>query len=216
RHCRGATAEARAFGAAAAAAAVAAASTRWCPSWRVGPRLRRRPRRGCRTAAATAAGALPQAQGSPLVEVTIATEEPAALAELLLGLGASAATVTPAAAAGGGDPSLEVMRAAPGDPAPLWRHSEVTAMFDCQADLDEVARAVQEAFELEAAPELRPVPVEDKDWVTHVQQLWEPLPLGSRFEVRLPWHPGPPGGEPLEAGRVGLRLEGGAAFGLGD
>ena len=39
--------------------------------------------------------------------------------------------------------------------------------------------------------------------------------LGQGFQVLLPWHDGPEGGA-TSNGRLVLRLEGGAAFGLGD
>lgn len=57
--------------------------------------------------------------------------------------------------------------------------------------------------------------IKDIDWVEHVQRSWKPMNLGQGFQVLLPWHDGPSGGA-TSNGRLVLRLEGGAAFGLGD
>eukprot|EP00928_Gymnodinium_smaydae_P027871 TRINITY_DN21413_c0_g1_i1.p1 TRINITY_DN21413_c0_g1~~TRINITY_DN21413_c0_g1_i1.p1 ORF type:complete len:263 (+),score=59.48 TRINITY_DN21413_c0_g1_i1:90-878(+) len=44
-----------------------------------------------------------------------------------------------------------------------------------------------------------------------------PVKLAKSFEVLLPWHPGPLGGQrAVRSGRIVLRLEGAAGFGLGD
>lgn len=146
-------------------------------------------------------------------------DEVEALMELLLGLGAEAVQAEPASS----EDALEVMRAAPGDAAPLWKRSVVSALFAADADLEAVALSVATAFDLPAPPILRPEPLADRDWMDHVQRCWPPLALGASFEVRLPWHDAPPGdgGAPaahgrLDEGRMVVRLEGGVAFGLGD
>jgi len=43
-----------------------------------------------------------------------------------------------------------------------------------------------------------------------------PVRLAQNFEVRLPWHGGPVGGQRSANGRIVLRLDGGIGFGLGD
>lgn len=147
-----------------------------------------------------------------LIRIKLASNEPEALSELLLGIGACSAAMQPA----GNSDCNEVMRATPDEKVPLWRQSEVTALFPVDTDLAKVADLVHIAMDLAEVPELEPEVVEDKDWVSHVQKNWKPLLLGSRFEVRLPWHDGPAGGCSGPDGRVVLRLEGGVAFGLGD
>jgi len=150
-----------------------------------------------------------------LLRVEMETTEPEAVMELFLGLGAVSASARPALAGNRG--ATEVMREAPGDfAAPLWRESVVSANFNQDVDLSSVAEAVRVAFDLLEAPELKPRLVEDRDWALHVQRNWSPLPLGRHFEVRMPWHSELGIGARTEDGRVVLRLEGGAAFGLGD
>jgi len=152
---------------------------------------------------------------SALVTVELETGEPEALMELLLGLGACATSVR--ANNGDGDPAATaILRATLNDKVPLWKRSLVTAMFDADSDLGMIGEAVRNAFDLPEAPVLRPQPVEDRDWVAHVQKSWDPLLLARGFEVRLPWHGGLAGGSRNEQGRVVLQLKGGAAFGLGD
>ncbi|CAJ1452361.1 unnamed protein product [Effrenium voratum] len=88
-------------------------------------------------------------------------------------------------------------------------------MFAADADIPKILAAVRSCFDLEVLPPWTVTKVQDIDWVEHVQRSWEPLLLGDGFKVLLPWHEGPEGGC-RESQRVVLRLEGGAAFGLGD
>jgi len=133
--------------------------------------------------------------------------------ELLLGCGAVSTSVRAAE----DEAAKELWLETPDEcgKASFWKRSSVAAIFDAEADLGRVAQIVQQAFDLEELPALVPDPVTSRDWVTHVQQLWQPLPLGSGFEVRLPWHEDIRG-TMEDSRRVILQLEGGAAFGLGD
>ncbi|CAE8640862.1 unnamed protein product [Polarella glacialis] len=152
---------------------------------------------------------------SSLVEVEMESTEPEALMELFLGLGALSAAARGNAQPG--KPVETVLRARPNDGTPLWERSIVSGMFPAATDMAKVAEAVRAAFDFDELPDLgQPRVVEDIDWVEHVQKSWEPLSLGAGFRVLLPWHDGPAGGENSDDGRLVLRLEGGAAFGLGD
>eukprot|EP00929_Paragymnodinium_shiwhaense_P060154 TRINITY_DN30072_c0_g1_i3.p1 TRINITY_DN30072_c0_g1~~TRINITY_DN30072_c0_g1_i3.p1 ORF type:complete len:318 (-),score=66.74 TRINITY_DN30072_c0_g1_i3:41-994(-) len=133
--------------------------------------------------------------------------------ELLLGCGAVSTSVRAASS----EPSQEVWLETPdaSDNVVLWERSVVAAMFDSEADLTRVAKIIQDAFDMPELPDLIPDSVKARDWVTHVQQFWQPLPLGDGFEVRLPWHDSVDSAH-TEEGRTILQLEGGAAFGLGD
>lgn len=91
----------------------------------------------------------------------------------------------------------------------------MSGLFPAGVDVSDVGRAVKACFDLEDVPKIAVTDVEDIDWVEHVQKSWEPMSLGQRFQVLLPWHEGPKGGQ-WKDGRLVLRLEGGAAFGLGD
>lgn len=134
--------------------------------------------------------------------------------ELLMSLGAASASVS--ASESGGEEASAILRATALDDVPLWERAAVTALFDAGVDLAMIGDIVRDAFDLPGAPVLDPVPVEDLDWVVHVQQSWKPQRLGQGFEVRLPWHDGKEGGARGPDGRVVIRMEGGEAFGLGD
>lgn len=53
--------------------------------------------------------------------------------------------------------------------------------------------------------------IENKDWITHVQESWTPQIIGDDLTIRFPWHD-----KKLIATSKELVLEGGAAFGTGD
>lgn len=150
-----------------------------------------------------------------LVWVTFESEEPQAVMDLLLGLGAFSASARPCKNSKG-EISTEVLRATPNEDVPLWRKSIISALFDAEADLTRVAKLVCSALDLPTPPTFHLEALEERDWVAHVQKNWDPLLLAAGFEVRLPWHGGSHGGSRNANGRVVIQLEGGAAFGLGD
>jgi len=148
-----------------------------------------------------------------LVWVSLETEEPEALMELLLGVGACSASAHPSSE----EFAAEVNHASPTERAPLWKQSSVTAIFEETTDLSRVAEAVRIVFDLPVPPLLRVQPLDtERDWIIHVQKNWSPLKLADNFEVLLPWHDGPSAGCRNNEGRIVVRLEGGTAFGLGD
>ncbi|CAJ1414174.1 unnamed protein product [Effrenium voratum] len=142
-----------------------------------------------------------------LVQLELESDDPEALTELLEGLGAQCTAVR---GKGG-----ELLRETATDNTPTWSSATVSGMFAADADIPKILAAVRSCFDLEVLPPWTVTKVQDIDWVEHVQRSWEPLLLGDGFKVLLPWHEGPEGGC-RESQRVVLRLEGGAAFGLGD
>jgi len=66
-------------------------------------------------------------------------------------------------------------------------------------------------FELAVLPAFRVEDIQDRDWVSAVQENWQPMILGS-VRVKFPWH----SDLPAEEGVTDILLQGGAAFGTGD
>eukprot|EP00933_Yihiella_yeosuensis_P005227 TRINITY_DN109702_c0_g1_i1.p1 TRINITY_DN109702_c0_g1~~TRINITY_DN109702_c0_g1_i1.p1 ORF type:complete len:470 (+),score=72.52 TRINITY_DN109702_c0_g1_i1:121-1530(+) len=155
-----------------------------------------------------------ESRSSGLVQVELESVEPETLADFFLGVGAVSTTVKGSSSSG--SEGQVILRARPNDDTPLWDRCIVSAMFPETVDLDTVAKAVRTAFDMKESPVLKSTAIENIDWVEHVQRSWKPLNLGSGFKVLLPWHEGPEGGCHDSDGRLILRLEGGAAFGLGD
>ncbi|CAK9106094.1 Ribosomal protein L11 methyltransferase (L11 Mtase) [Durusdinium trenchii] len=141
-----------------------------------------------------------------LLQLEMQSNEPEALSELLEGLGAESTAVQ------GAD---GLLRETAMDRTPTWKSATVTGMFPADVDIQKIVAVVQKCFDFDEPPLWRITRVQDIDWVEHVQRSWQPMKLGRSFEVLLPWHEGPSGGAMSEGRRV-LRLEGGAAFGLGD
>jgi ribosomal protein L11 methyltransferase len=83
--------------------------------------------------------------------------------------------------------------------------ANVASSFDVQG-LASIVRSIYNEHPIE----IKLDDVEDKDWVSYVQQMWQPQVIGD-ITVRFPWHENIPTNT-----RHSLVLEGGAAFGTGD
>jgi ribosomal protein L11 methylase PrmA len=88
-----------------------------------------------------------------------------------------------------------------------WATAMAKANFPDSFDGAMLQNLVEDVFPDTRKMEI--VKVEDMDWVSHVQQLWEPQHIGD-LTVRFPWH------EASTEKAKELILEGGAAFGTGD
>ena len=123
-----------------------------------------------------------------ITEVTVETDQPTAVVDLLLGFGADSASAVAGAST-----------------------STVTAHFEgaelAEADLAQMASVLQAALDLPSQPLLTQRSLGEA-WIKY-------FPLCDSLEVRLPCHGGPAGGMLSETGRRVLRLEGGLAFGAG-
>ena len=109
----------------------------------------------------------------------------------------------------------------------VWDHCNVTAHFPksvlSDGGLDWIMDLVQDAF-----PDLPKynsvVQVENKDWVLHVQQSWNPILLDP-FVLRFPWHTDElvqkvtnTDDDSTQEGKnfIEIELQGGTAFGTGE
>ncbi|KAL3941482.1 MAG: hypothetical protein SGBAC_004170 [Bacillariaceae sp.] len=101
----------------------------------------------------------------------------------------------------------------------VWNNCDVSATFPASTDLSWIMEIVSETFE--DLPKYSVKQVENKDWVLHVQQSWNPIVLPP-FCLRFPWHEDELVEEKLKESNVGMdaavqiELQGGIAFGTGE
>lgn len=103
----------------------------------------------------------------------------------------------------------------------VWNNCDVSAHFPASTDLQWIMEIVQDTFD--DLPKYSVEKVENKDWVLHVQQSWNPIVLPP-FCLRFPWHSDELVDEILaqESSRlkpeeaVHIQLQGGIAFGTGE
>lgn len=92
------------------------------------------------------------------------------------------------------------------DTTPLWTRTEVTALFEADADLEILLGSIKDA--LRALPPYHIETLAEQDWVRLVQQDIKPLCFGARLWVC-------PGTAALPADGVRVLLDPGLAFGTG-
>ena len=105
----------------------------------------------------------------------------------------------------------------------VWDVCHVSAHFPASTDLEWIMDIVQENFP-SLLPSYTVTQVEDKDWVLHVQQSWDPIVVPP-FVLRFPWHSQDMVAKALknransneqDDNMVELKLQGGIAFGTGE
>ncbi|MFP5344674.1 MAG: 50S ribosomal protein L11 methyltransferase, partial [Gammaproteobacteria bacterium] len=117
------------------------------------------------------------------------------LAELLSEAGALAVTLR--------DAQDEAIYEPAPDTTPLWTRTEVTALFEADADLKQVLCGIKDVL-----PPYRIETLAEQDWVRRVQQDIKPLCFGGRLWIC-------PGNTTPDAGGVHVVLDPGLAFGTG-
>lgn len=99
----------------------------------------------------------------------------------------------------------------------VWNNCDVSAHFPASTDLQWIMDIVQDSFE--NLPKYTVAQVENKDWLLHVQQSWEPIVLPP-FCLRFPWHTDELVQKKLKESNVDnaveIQLQGGIAFGTGE
>lgn len=90
-----------------------------------------------------------------------------------------------------------------------WSTALLRANVPNSFDADGLAKTIRSIYS-DQPLDIRLDAIEDKDWVIHVQQMWNPQVIGD-LTIRFPWHEDIASTTPHS-----LVLEGGAAFGTGD
>ncbi|MEL0623439.1 50S ribosomal protein L11 methyltransferase [Marinomonas arenicola] len=95
---------------------------------------------------------------------------------------------------------------------PLWKHTQVTGLFEADADLEHIRPAVEhkaDALGDAESLELKIEIVEDKDWEREWMDSYHPIKFGERLWVCPSWREVP------DENAITLMLDPGLAFGTG-
>ena len=95
------------------------------------------------------------------------------------------------------------------EPDRFWRASELTALFNADADIPAIVQAAAEAARLASLPPYSVTYVEEQDWVRLTQSQFDPIKISSRLWIVPSWHRG------LTQTAINLILDPGLAFGTG-
>ncbi|MDV6345574.1 MULTISPECIES: 50S ribosomal protein L11 methyltransferase [unclassified Nitrosomonas] len=91
----------------------------------------------------------------------------------------------------------------------IWAKTEVTALFEQNADIPIIMQMVTEALQLATQPEYRLSRLEEQDWVKLTQAQFDPIKISSRLWIVPTWH------HPPDPTAINLILDPGRAFGTG-
>ncbi len=103
----------------------------------------------------------------------------------------------------GDDPVLEPLP----DTTPLWPHVTLRAVFPADTDLASVGKLLESAC---AAHSVRITAIRDADWQAAIRQVFKARGFGRRIWLA------PADDATVPAGRIGIRLHMGLAFGTGE
>jgi ribosomal protein L11 methyltransferase len=145
----------------------------------------------------------------PWIELAIPTDHEHAevLSDAMLELGALSTDVHDAAA---GTEWEQPLFDEPGEETDrFWRASELTALFNADADIPAIVQAAAEAARLASLPPYSVTYVEEQDWVRLTQSQFDPIKISSRLWIVPSWHRAP------DPTAINLILDPGLAFGTG-
>lgn len=129
------------------------------------------------------------------------------LSEALIEQGALSVDIHDAAA---DTPDEQLLFGEPGEPSEaIWQNAEVSALFDKDADIDEIVLNVTRTAHLDRQLRYRLEHVEEQDWVRLTQSQFEPIQISSRLWIVPTWHQSP------DPAAINLILDPGLAFGTG-
>lgn len=130
-----------------------------------------------------------------------------ALSNAMLELGALSADIHDAAA---GTEREQPLFDEPGEESSkFWKASELTALFDADANIPAIVQAAAQAVRLASLPVYSVTPVEEQDWVRLTQSQFDPIKISSRLWIVPTWHRAP------DPEAINLALDPGLAFGTG-
>ncbi|MEP7072759.1 MAG: 50S ribosomal protein L11 methyltransferase, partial [Nitrosospira sp.] len=143
------------------------------------------------------------------ISLTIETDSAHAeiLSDVMLELGALSADIHDAAA---GTEREQFLFDEPGGiSGEIWSTSELTALFDADADIPIIVQAAERAAQLPRPLIYRLAHVEEQDWVRITQSQFSPIQISSRLWIVPSWHEVP------DPAAINLILDPGLAFGTG-
>lgn len=95
------------------------------------------------------------------------------------------------------------------DPAGLWDHSRVIALFDQNKNLQDCLSAAAVQAGLPDVPQYSTEYVEEQNWVQLTQSQFDPIQINDRLWIVPSWHEAP------DASAINIELDPGMAFGTG-
>ena len=130
-----------------------------------------------------------------------------ALSEALMEHGALSVSIEDTDA---GTPEEQPQFGEPGcDPAALWEHSNVVALFNAEADLlPALAQAAGDAG-FDEVPPFQVTEVAEQNWVQLTQSQFDPIRITERLWIVPSWHEAP------DPSAINIELDPGMAFGTG-
>lgn len=129
------------------------------------------------------------------------------LSDAMLELGALSTDIHDAAA---GTEREQFLFDEAGEPSgEIWSVSELTALFDADADIISIVNAAAQAARLSSPLIYRVTDVKDQDWVRITQSQFGPIQISPRLWIVPSWHQIP------DPAAVNLILDPGLAFGTG-
>ncbi|MBA2658915.1 MAG: 50S ribosomal protein L11 methyltransferase [Nitrosospira sp.] len=131
----------------------------------------------------------------------------AILSDVMLELGALSTDIHDAAA---GTEREQFLFDEPGEiSGEIWSASELTALFNADANIAFIVQAAAQAAQLPTLPIYRVTHVEEQDWVRITQSQFSPIRISSRLWIVPSWHEVP------DPAAISLILDPGLAFGTG-
>lgn len=98
----------------------------------------------------------------------------------------------------------------PGEPGgEIWQNAEISALFNQNANIDEILHNVTCAAQLKNQPDYRLEHVAEQDWVRLTQSQFDPIQISPRLWIVPTWHHSP------DPTAINLILDPGLAFGTG-
>lgn len=143
------------------------------------------------------------------ISLTVETDSAHAevLSDAMLELGALSTDIHDAAA---GTEREQFLFDEAGEPSgEIWSASELTALFDADADIISIVNAAAQAARLSSPLTYRVTDVKDQDWVRITQSQFGPIQISPRLWIVPSWHQIP------HPAAVNLILDPGLAFGTG-
>lgn len=143
------------------------------------------------------------------ISLTLETDDAHAeiLSDAMLELGALSTDIHDAAA--GTEREQSLFDEPGGLAGEIWSVSELTALFEADADITAIVQAAAQAAQLSTPPAYHLTHVEEQDWVRITQSQFDPIQISSRLWIVPTWHQAP------DPAAINLTLDPGLAFGTG-
>lgn len=129
-----------------------------------------------------------------------------ALSDALMDLGALSVSIEDAHA---GTDAEQPIFGEPGCLAEAWNDSQVSALFEINADIAAILQQACRVADIQSIPPYHIEQLAEQDWVRLTQSQFDPIKISDRLWIVPSWHAAP------DANAINLVLDPGLAFGTG-